>query len=114
MARPLKYKTPDKLQKAVDKYFKNEDKPTICGLALALGFSSRQSLLDYGEKAEFVDIIKSAKTYLESLVEKRVLYENCGAGPIFWLKANRGWKEIQHHEHTGSIEQVIREVEGTS
>lgn len=35
--------------------------PTVTGLALALGFNSRQSLLNYQGKAEFMDTITRAK-----------------------------------------------------
>ena len=51
MSRPRKYKTVQEMQKAIDNYFMQcdvEEKPyTVVGLAIALGFEDRCSLLDY-------------------------------------------------------------------
>ena len=44
--RPRKYSTPEEMQIVIDKYFEDNPKPTICGLALALGFAQRKSLLN--------------------------------------------------------------------
>ena len=38
--------------------------PTVTGLALALGFTSRQALLNYQAKPQFVDTITRAKVNL--------------------------------------------------
>lgn len=50
---------PDTGRQMVDKYgypiFIGQRPPTVTGLALALGFKSRQSLLNYGGKKEFRD-----------------------------------------------------------
>ena len=45
--RPRKYSTPEEMQIVIDQYFDDHQKPTICGLALALGFAQRKSLLNY-------------------------------------------------------------------
>jgi len=105
--RPPFFKTKEELQTAIDNYFESEankrtihlkdgssyDIPiyTICGLALHLGFSTRQSLLDYAEKIEFVDVIKNAKTRIEMTYEEGLHFGEC-AGKIFALK-NMGWKD---------------------
>ena len=61
--RPLKYETVEKLEEAISDYFaSNPEKPTITGLALELGFTSRQSLYDYKERQEFSYTIKKAFT----------------------------------------------------
>ena len=69
--RPRKYKTSADLEEAIDKYFrdaaydengvkkKNQDPLTITGLALHLGFESRQSIFDYMKNEEFAHAIKS-------------------------------------------------------
>ena len=58
--RPPKYETPEQLHERCSEYFKScielEEKITITGLALFLGFDSRQSLHDYKEKKEFYHI----------------------------------------------------------
>lgn len=46
--------------------------PTVTGLALALGFNSRQSLLNYQGKAEFMDTITRAKARVEQYTEERL------------------------------------------
>ena len=121
VGRPLKYKTPKQMQKAIDKYFKEcENKPlldekghvltdkhgnpviisgpppTITGLALALGFTNRQSLLNYQERDEFFDTITRAKTRVEQYAEERLFDKDGANGAKFSLANNfKGWKERQ-------------------
>ncbi len=90
--RPRKYESPDEMQVAIDGYFDVTEKTTICGLALALGFISRQSFLDYsGYSKEFSDTIKKAKTRVERYYEQHLVEKNA-AGSIFALK-NFGWQD---------------------
>ena len=67
--------------------------PTITGLALALGFTSRQSLLNYQGKAAFVDIITRAKLRVESYAEERLFDRDGAAGAKWALACNFGWRE---------------------
>lgn len=67
--------------------------PTISGLCYFLGFESRQSFYDYGDKPEFSYTIKRAKLFIENVYEKQLQYSNC-TGAIFALK-NFGWKDKQ-------------------
>lgn len=119
--RPPMYSTVEEMQENIDKYFeqcegtvkKDGDgnvltdkygdpvmfgrKPlTITGLALALGFTSRQALLNYQAKPEFVDTITRAKTRIEQYAEER-LFDNAGANGAKFSLANNfdGWKEKQ-------------------
>jgi hypothetical protein len=73
--------------------------PTITGLALALGFTSRQALLNYQAKEEFVDTITRAKSRVECYAEER-LYDKDGANGAKFNLANNfeGWKEKQQIE----------------
>lgn len=115
-----KYKNAAELSEAVEKYFEDckghiltDDKgkpvyskygvpiiigshpPTVTGLALALGFKTRQSLLDYQAKsAAFNDIITVAKSRCEEYAESR-LYDRDGVnGAKFSLMNNfKGWRE---------------------
>jgi hypothetical protein len=66
---------------------------TVTGLALALGFTSRQALLNYEGKPDFVDAIKRLKTAVEMGYEVR-LHGHNPTGAIFALK-NMNW----HDEH---------------
>ena len=92
--RPRMYSTPDEMQTVIDKYFEDNPKPTICGLALALGFAQRKSLLNYeGYGEEFCNTIKRAKLKIEDSYEKE-LRSNHVAGAIFALK-NFDWSDRQ-------------------
>jgi hypothetical protein len=91
------------MQKAVDKYYKQQARKkrplTIQGLALALDFNSRQSLLDYEGYTDendkgFLDTIKKARLFIENdKVENMLAGEYSTAGVIFDLKNNHGHKD---------------------
>ena len=104
MARPPIFDTPEQFDAAVEVYFdslKDDEVPTVNGLALALGFNSRQSLLNYAEKPEFLDTVKRARTRLEMAWEKRLGGPNA-AGTIFWLK-NQGWSDKSEQTITADV-----------
>lgn len=120
---PPKYKTKEEMQEVIDQYFRDcegrpyimddgeplRDKygdvilldqhpPTVTGLALALGFTSRQALLNYKAKKEFVDTVTRAKTKCEEYAERR-LYDRDGAkGAEFSLKYNFKWAQEKDKE----------------
>lgn len=100
--RPLKYTNVEDMQKDIDKYFAECDekqKPyTVSGLAYALG-TNRQTLINYEDKSEFIDTIKSAKAKIE-LFNEEMLYSKdvSTTGVIFNLKNNYGWKDKQEIE----------------
>ena len=103
--RPPLFESAEALEALVIKYFtvcaQKDEKSTITGLALYLGFDSRQSLYDYEEKEEFAYIIRRAKLAVENG------YELSGTTfDIFALK-NMGWKDKTEQEHTGNIENPI-------
>ena len=76
-----------------------EQKPyTITGLALALD-TSRETLLEYEERPEFVDTIKKAKVKCEAYAET-LLFSTTPTGTIFNLKNNYGWKDKTENEIT--------------
>jgi hypothetical protein len=104
--RPPKWDNPDEFGKAVDQYFEPENAPhTWTGLALYLGFESRQSLEDYKSKDGFLTHIKKALLRVENIYEQRLIQNNA-AGPIFALK-NFGWRDKQEidqkTEHSGTV-----------
>lgn len=104
--RPPIWEDPIAFAKAVDDYFNDpEEQHTWTGLALYLGFSSRDSLNDYKKKEGFSDPIKKALLKIENKYEKAINGKN-PAGPIFALK-NFGWKDKQEidqkTEHSGGI-----------
>ena len=100
--KPPIYESPDELIIAIDEYLDNteEDGLTITGLALSLGFASRQSLYDYEQKSQYSYIIKRAKLIVENGYEKDIKAGRMSA--IFPLK-NMGWSDKQEIESTGSL-----------
>lgn len=117
--RPPFYNTVDEMQKIIDEYFDSRKAPlidkkglplldkdnmpimvdtkpcTVTGLALALGFTSRQALLNYQDKEEFVDAITRAKFRCQEYAETR-LYDKDGAnGAKFSLQNNFSWVDKQ-------------------
>ncbi len=101
--QPRKYKTVEAMKAAIEKYFDGNKAPTICGLALALGFSTRQSLLDYEgyDQGKYLSTLKNAKLRVESSYEDG-LRKNNVAGSIFALK-NFKWKDKQELNVEGNI-----------
>ena len=137
-----KYKTPAKMQEAVDAYFadceghyltdENGDivlnksgspvivgthPPTVTGLALWLGFKTRQSLLNYQHRSEkFNDILTVAKSKCEEYAESR-LYDRDGVnGAKFSLKNNfKGWSEspsISDDDALSKLDEVLNKITG--
>lgn len=148
--RPPTYKTKEEVQEKIDKYFKdckgevlrdgegnpvltkqgypviiNSKPPTVTGLALALGFTSRQALLNYQAKKEFVDTITRAKSMVEEYAETRLFDKDGSAGAQFSLRNNfPGWRDksttlLDEEEQRARIEQIkanterIKAAEGT-
>ena len=92
---------PEKMQEAIDDYFENYQPVTITGLALHLGFESRQSFYDYEKREAFSYTIKRARLRIETYYEGKLVANNA-AGPIFALK-NMGWKDKTETEVTGQM-----------
>lgn len=111
--RPVKYKTLEELQTAIDEYFSYCDNATMkiwddktqkellishpapytmSGLALRLGLS-RQGLIDYSHKDKFFDAIRIARDRVHEDVETRLMATRNEKGAIFNLKNNFGWKD---------------------
>ena len=78
---------------------------TVTGLALALGFRSRQALLNYQYKdSDFNDAISRAKTYIEAYVESRLFDKEGCNGAKFSLSNNfKGWQEKQEIEVSSKV-----------
>lgn len=113
MGRPPLFDNPEALQSKVDEYFiwvlgerewvvndsgEREERvkraachTTVTGMALFLGFESRQSIYDYEERGDFSYIIKKARMKVEDAYEQR-LHGTTPTGAIFALK-NMGWKD---------------------
>ncbi len=104
--RPPKYKTSEELEAAIFEYWEklDKDKPTVTGLALFLGFESRQSFYKYEQDGEFSYTIKKARLRIESIYEQN-LHSGNPTGSIFALK-NFGWSDKTEIDHTVNIPQL--------
>lgn len=93
--QPRIFEKKEDLEREVILYFEEASEKkfdlTVTGLALYLGFESRQSLFDYGLKDEFSYIIKRAKLAVENGYEHG-LHTFKASGSMFALK-NMGWKD---------------------
>lgn len=112
------YETPEQMQSVIDRYFEDckgerlKDKygdyiydkngrliiegrrpPTVTGLALALGFTSRQALMNYQAKKAFVDTVTRAKTRCEEYAEQRLYDKDGSRGAEFSLRHNFKWAQ---------------------
>lgn len=85
-----------------EKWIRQSEPATVTGLALFLGFESRQSVYDYEKEGQFSYIIKNARLRVECEYEKRLSTSQSPTGAIFALK-NMGWKDKfeQDVNHSG-------------
>ncbi len=116
--QPLKYKTVESLQEAVDNYFKvdafmptasgeTEYLPTMAGLALSLDVD-RRTIVNYSNNEDYFPTIRKARAKIESFIETR-LYGNNVTGCIFNLKNNFDWKDKQEIETKDTTEEISDE-----
>jgi hypothetical protein len=129
---PRKWKSVSAMQKAVDDYFDSckgepimdadgepcRDRygevllvgakpPTVTGLALALGFTGRQALLDYQARPEFADTITRAKTRCEEYAESRLYDREGQRGAEFSLRYNFRWDREEKQSEAGKEQGVV-------
>jgi hypothetical protein len=103
--RPMIWKDPIELSNLISDYFNETKRPTLSGLAVFLEVE-RQTLYNYKERDEFLDIIKRARAKIESIYEERMIYENSPTGVIFALK-NMGWSDNKKIDLAVSKEQPL-------
>ena len=81
---------------------------TIQGLALALGFTSRQSLLNYKAKREFVDTVTRARLRVEQYAAERLFDRDAQRGAQFTLSYGFGYaKETDEKKDEGGVRLVL-------
>jgi len=93
--KPPFYATPEELELSIETYFatlKKGQPATITGLALYLGFESRQSFYDYEKREPYTYTIRRARLAIESLYEAALTTAKSAQGAIFALK-NFGWRD---------------------
>lgn len=127
--RPPLYSDPNTMQAKIDEYFEkcdaNDESYTVPGLALALGFCSRQSLWDYCNVTKFEsELVRKSFAYtikkaLLTMEQQRVGKFVDGKKPaipaIFDLKNNFNYVDKKDIQIDGnlSVEQKLRDLAGT-
>ena len=135
MPRGLKYKSVAALQAAIDAYFEScegrivtdengapvlfkgmvvregEHPATVTGLAYALGFKSRQALLNYQDRPAFHDAISRAKMRIEAYTEERLFDRDGVNGAKFSLTNNfSGWSTAGAREPEAEGVRIVDDV----
>lgn len=86
--------------------------PTVTGLALWLGFRTRQSLLNYQHRSDkFNDILTVAKSRCEEYAERRLFDRDGVNGAKFSLANNfKGWSEKPENNSNSKEVRIIDDV----
>ena len=135
VGRPVKYKSVEELDTAIQSYFDmcdphledrlvesgvdergetiflkrklmTEQQPyTVSGLARALGIT-RDTLINYKERDEFSDSIARAYERCHEWAERQ-LCGKAASGAAFSLKNNWNWRDKQEVDHTSAGEQIM-------
>lgn len=102
---PRRWRSAKALQAAVDAYFEECSEegrvPSVAGLALALGFMSRQALARYTDRMheenndDYVVIVTSAKTRIEEANIQLAYNKEASAGARFMLQNGFNYSEKQ-------------------
>ena len=85
--------------------------PTIPGLALALGFSSRQSLYNYKARKEFVDTISRAQTRVEQYTAEKLFDRDSQRGAQFALEYGFRYKRDAEGEKKDESQRIVMDAE---
>lgn len=102
VGRPLKFKTPEELEKKCKEYFDitPTEEVTITGLALHLD-TDRITLMQYEKRDEFTNTVKRAKLAVEHAYEMDLRAKG-RAGDIFALK-NFNWTDKQEIDMNANV-----------
>lgn len=124
--KPLKWSSPEELEKAIESYFeaceKNKEIPKVTGLAYYLGMD-RKDLCRYENydkydwlkrcpedvKRAYSNTIKRAKQLIEIGYEELLFNKNSSVGAIFTLKNNYDWVDKQEVVNTNKDIKVTLE-----
>ncbi|MEG1621575.1 MAG: terminase small subunit [Oscillospiraceae bacterium] len=72
--------------------------PTLTGLALALGFRGRLSLLKFQGNEKLEEIIETALSRVEEYIEGRLFDKGCTTGAKFSLENNFNWISQEYED----------------
>lgn len=137
MARKPKYESVEQLEEKIEAYFEsckgeilreedgsivfnpkdgtpiwiNRKPPTIPGLALALGFSSKQSLYDYKAKKEFLDSISRAQMRVEQYTAEKLFDRDSQRGAQFALEYGFRYRRDAESEKKDESQRIVMDAE---
>lgn len=137
MARKPKYESVEQIEGLIEAYFEsckgellrdkdgrivfnqkdgtpiwiNRKPPTIPGLALALGFSSRQSLYNYKARKEFMDTISRAQMRVEQYTAERLFDRDSQRGAQFALEYGFRYRRDAEGEKKDESQRITMEAE---
>ncbi|HVV55694.1 MAG TPA: terminase small subunit [Mucilaginibacter sp.] len=94
-----RFNSAKQLDSLIQQYFESSEEenqtgsepPTLAGLALFLGFESRQDIEVYENKPRYAALLKRARLRVEAAYEKK-LHTHSSGGAVFALKS-MGWNE---------------------
>ena len=86
----------------------DEDHPTVTGLALFLGFSSKNHFKTYMDNPEYEETIKYALLRAENFYEKEALKGNANVKVM--LEWFGGWKDLAGQNTTFNLAQFMKDV----
>lgn len=127
--RPPKYKTPDALRAAVDRYFEScagvpgtdadglpvmigETPPTICGLSLALGFKDRRMFTEQRKRGPaFLEVVQYARLRVEEYAERRLYDPESFRGAAFVLQSCFGWGKATAPDALPEVRLIVQPAE---
>ena len=97
--------TPEEFEERCDSYFaelkETGEYPTMTGLAIHMGFASRQSIHDYKQRPGYAQAVSRAALRVENGYERQLANGRGDGGVVFALK-NFGWTDKQELDHTSS------------
>lgn len=98
--RPRLFQSPEAFEEKANAYFAqltSEDRPTLAGLCLFMGFCDKESFSNYASYGEeFFRTIKRTQLRIEADRHNRLIGKDTFTpGVIFDLKNNHGWVDQQ-------------------
>ena len=113
--RPRLFQSPEAFEEKANAYFAqitSEDRPTLAGLCLFMGFSDKESFSNYASYGEeFFRTIKRTQLRIEADRHNRLIGKDTFTpGVIFDLKNNHGWVDRQEVTMTVTHEDRLDRV----
>ena len=124
--RPRLFQSPEAFEEKANAYFAqitSEERPTLAGLCLFMGFCDKESFSNYAAYGdEFHRTIKRTQLRIEADRHNRLIGKDTfTAGVIFDLKNNHGWVDrqeltvgVMHEDRLDRIRQRLNDIPTTT